>query len=115
VHYNCSNKQHKRIPAAVQNGCTSISRRSALQLQKQATQMYSCRRPEWQHIYITAQCITIAVTSNTNLLLPPSRMAADLYRSAVHYNCSNKQQKRIPAAVQNGCTSLSQRSALQLQ
>ena len=33
VHYNCSNKQHKRIPAAVQNGSRSISQRSTLQLQ----------------------------------------------------------------------------------
>jgi hypothetical protein len=62
--------------------------------------MYFCSRPDQQQIVITAQCITIAVTSNTNVFLPPSRPAADLYQSAVHYNYSKKQHKRFPAAVQ---------------
>jgi hypothetical protein len=61
------------------------------------------------------QGITIAVTNNTKVFLPPSRPAADLYQSAVLYNCCDKNQKLIPAAVQNGSTSILQRSALQLQ
>jgi len=77
--------------------------------------MYSCRRPNRQQIYITAQCIAIAVTSNTNVFLPPSRMAAHVYHSEVHYNSSNKQNKRIPPAVQNGNKSISKRSAFHLQ
>ena len=35
------------------------------------------------------------------------RPAADLYHIVVHYNCSNKQHKRIPAAVQTGSKSIS--------
>jgi len=86
VYYNFSNKQQKRIPSSVQTGSRSISQRSALQLE---------------------------VTSNTNVFLSQSRIAADLYHSAVHYNCSNNQKKRIPAAVQNGSTTISHRSELQ--
>jgi len=44
-----------------------------------------------------------------------SSPAAELYHTAVHYNCSNTQHKRIPAAVQPGSRSISQLSALQLQ
>jgi len=142
VHYNCSKKQQKRIPAAVQSssrfasqrsalqlngqkhkripatvqfGSRYISQRCALQLLKQATQTYSCRRPDQQQIYITAQCIKIAVTSNRNVFLPPSRPEADLHHSTVYYNCSNKQLNLIRAAVQTGSSTISQRSALKLQ
>jgi len=102
VHYNCSKKQQKRIPSAVQTGSRSISQRSALKLQFQTSKIYSCGLPEQQHIYITAQCITIAVKNNTNVYLPPSIPTADLYHSAVHYNSSNKHQKHIPPNLQNG-------------
>jgi len=64
-------------------------------------QTHPSLRPDRQQIYITAQRITIAVTSNTNVFLPPSRTAADLYHNAVHYNCNNKQYKPIPPAVHN--------------
>jgi len=50
--------------------------------------------------------ITIAVTSNTNVFLTPSKPVAVLNHSAVHYNCSNKEHKRISAAVQNGSTTI---------
>jgi len=115
VHYNCGNKQHKRIHAAVQTGCRSKSQRSALQLHYQATQTYSSRSTEWQQIYITAQCIAIAVTSNANVIRPQYRMAADQYHNAVHYNCSNEQHKRISADVQTSSTTISKRSSLQLR
>jgi len=115
VNYNCSNKQHKRIRAAFQTGSRSISKRSALQLQWQASETYSCCRPDQQQIYITSQCITFAVTSNTNVFLPPSRPAVFLYQSAVRFNCSYKQQKRIAAAVQTSSRSISQRTVLKLQ
>jgi len=124
--------QHKRIPAAVQNYSRSTSQHSVLQLEYKATETYSFRRPNRQQYYIIAQCITIAVTSKSNVFppqsrmvtdlyhcavhyncsnkrhnkyLPPSRPAAVLYYSAVHFNCSNKQHKRIPAAVQT-CNSI---------
>ena len=45
----------------------------------------------------------------------PSSLAADLYHSPVNYISSNKQRKRIPAAVQTGSRTISQRKALQLQ
>jgi hypothetical protein len=83
--------QHKSIRVAVQTGRRSISQRGSLQLQREAKETYSCRRADQQQIFITAQCITIAVTSNTNVLLPPSRPATVLYHNAVNYNCSNKQ------------------------
>jgi len=35
--------------------------------------------------------------------------------TAVQYNCSNKQDKRIPTAVQTGSRSISQCSAIKLQ
>ena len=115
VHYNCTNKQHKNIRATVQTSSKSISQRSSLQLQLEATQTYSSCRPDRQQIYITSYCIIIEVTNNTKIFLPPSRSAEVLYHSAVHYNCSNKQHKLIPPAVKTGSRSISQRSALQLQ
>jgi len=77
--------------------------------------MYSCRRPDQQQNYITAQCFRVAVTSNTNVFLPPSSLAADLNHSAVHFNCSNKQHKSIPAAVQTSSRYTTLRIAFQLQ
>jgi hypothetical protein len=67
------------------------------------------------NIYITVQCITIAVINITKVFLPPSRQAADLYHSAVHYNCGNKHHKPTPDDVQTSSSSTSQHSALKKQ
>jgi len=49
-------------------------------------------------------------------LIPAAvEQVAVLYKSAVHYNCSNRQHKCIPNAVQTGSSSISRRSSLQLQ
>jgi len=73
LHYNYSNKQKKRITVTnIKNVFLPPS--------------------NWQQFYITAQCITIAVTSKAKLFLPPSTPAVVLNHSAVHYNSSNKQQ-----------------------
>jgi len=73
------------------------------------------RSPEWQQIYITVQGITIAVINITNVFRPPSKPAADLYHSAVHYNYGNKHHKRIPDDVRTSSSSTSQHSALKMQ